>query len=683
MLTMSCYVNANDLDILLAMSLEDLSNTDISVTSAAKKPQNIEDIPAAVYVITNEQIRRSGVRSVAEALALAPGVQVTRISEFNWQVSLRSLNEVLFNKLLVMIDGRSVYSPLMSGTFWHTIDALFQDIDRIEVIRGTAGTMWGGNAANGVVNIITKSSTDTQGHYAEVAAGEKDYQEFNYRYGFSLDDNTTARFYMKGVTSDYYLVNDDSWRNLSGGFRADHNVDNRNISVQAGGYQTRSQHYWFYGNFYLPPEDVFTNTTLNVFARGAYASFDWIEQYNDKTTYELHLWADANSTNEPSAQGEFYTLDLDTLAHHALSEKHQLTAGGGVRVIHRRTESYPDDFYSHVEPWGRYSHDPIGTDFIVNGYGQIESQLNDQWFSTIGAKIEYFSLNDSVEFQPQARFLYRHNDQQQFWFGAGRAAVTPSFVESKTDSYILGTVGITDGNGNIIDSRPTVVYTVNNQNLKNETVRTIDAGYRYSPTHSLSIDNTIFYSKYKNLRMEGDRAWACVYGECIDGSTLPYEIFTLINTFSDGLNADSYGFETAIQWQPLSALKLNTSYSYMKTNAECSGSAGCDANATSGYRLMYDHQPAHFASIQSLWQITPAWQLDLWLKYKSKVEADVPAFSAPSITTLDVRLAWQQKPCWPRIEWIIDGIGKDPYEDLPGKSLIEETFFMRAAWDLP
>ncbi|WP_232092170.1 TonB-dependent receptor plug domain-containing protein [Photobacterium damselae] len=150
LLFISTTAISSELEDLLAMTLTDLSEQTVTVTSAAKKEQDLTDVPAAMYVITNDQIRRSGARSVPEALALAPGVQVTKISEFNWQVSLRGLNEVLFNKLLVMVDGRSVFSPLMSGTFWNTIDTLLEDIDRIEVLRGTAGTMWGGNAANGL-----------------------------------------------------------------------------------------------------------------------------------------------------------------------------------------------------------------------------------------------------------------------------------------------------------------------------------------------------------------------------------------------------------------------------------------------------------------------------------------------------------------------------------------------------
>lgn len=673
--------NGDELDLLMAMSLEELSNADISMTSAAKKEQSLSEIPAAAYVITNEMIRRSGVRSVAEALALAPGVQVTRISEFNWQVSLRGVNEVLFNKLLVMIDGRSVYTPLVSGTFWHTVDTLLEDIERIEIIRGTAGTMWGGNAANGVVNIITKNSRDTQGHYAEVAYGERSYQELNYRYGATINDKLTARAYVKGVTGDYYSINDDLWRNLRGGIRADYEDVNRQFTVQAGGYQTKSNHYWYYADFYQDPANVFTYTDIDIYSRGAYASFDWYEQ-TEKTDYELHLWLDANSTDEPSAEGEFYTFDIDALARTPLNEKHELTTGAGLRAIHRRFADIPEDIFSYVEPWGRYSHEPTGTDVILNAYAQLETQITDKLTSTLGAKVEYFSLNDSVEFQPQARLLYKYSQEQQFWAGIGRAVVTPSFVDTKTDGYFLGTVEITDGNDNVVATAPGVVFTQANEDLKTESVVTLDIGHRFSPMPSLNIDSTLFFSQYNNSRMEGESAWECTFGNCPDGSTIPNYVFTMIEKYSDGLDVENYGFETAIRWTPFESLTLNTSYSYIQTEATCSNHFSCDIDLTTGIKTKYNNQPAHFVSIQSLWNFAPGWQLDLWYKHKSAVDSHSPYYKEPSLSTVDLRLAWQHQPSWPRVELVVDGFGEQAYSELQGKAPVEETIYFKASWNI-
>ncbi|WP_239995967.1 TonB-dependent receptor [Photobacterium phosphoreum] len=242
----------------MSMDLDDLTTQSVTVTTAAKKEQPLSDVPAAVYVITNEQIKRSGVRSIAEALALAPGVQVTKISEYNWQVSLRGLNETLFNKLLVMVDGRSVFSPLMSGTFWHTIDTILEDIDRIEILRGSAGTMWGGNATNGVINIITKNSNETLGQFFEVGVGEYNYKEASYRNGFQINDLTTARLSVKAVQSDYYSFNDDEWNNYNIDFRTDYIEDDRFLTWQVGGYHTKSHHSDWY-RYYVLEQPIYPN----------------------------------------------------------------------------------------------------------------------------------------------------------------------------------------------------------------------------------------------------------------------------------------------------------------------------------------------------------------------------------------------------------------------------------------
>ncbi|MGR5061462.1 TonB-dependent receptor plug domain-containing protein [Photobacterium sp. DNB22_13_2] len=660
----------------MSMSLEELTMVDIHVTSAAKKPQSLKDIPAAVYVISNEQIRRSGVRSVAEALALAPGVQVTRISEFNWQVSLRGLNEVLFNKLLVLIDGRTVYSPLMSGTFWHTIDTLLEDIDRIEIIRGAAGTMWGGNAANGVVNIITKDSQYTLGHYGEIAGGDYGYKELNYRYGTQFNDSLSARAFVKGVKGDYYIDNDDTWRNLHGGIRADISQDDRKVTLQLGGYQTKSEHLWFYADFSSSKYGLYHETDLDVYSEGAYISANWQEQHGNDF-YELNLWADTNSTNEPSAAGKFHTLDLEALVHKKLNSDHQLTWGGGSRVIHRRTAPYPDDRYSHIEPWGRYSHDPIGTDTILNTYFQLESELTDTLSSTLGLKVEHFSLNNATELQPQARLLYKPYKNQQFWLGAARAVVTPSFVANETDGYFLTSVCLS---ADCQDNRPALIYTAANEDLDTESVITFDLGHRYFASNNLTIDSTIFYSQYDNVLMESGSQWLCIYGQCMDGTQLPSEMFTLVQTYSDNLKLENYGFETAINWSPLPSITVNTSYSYIQTSASCSGHVNCEPDATTGSKLLNEHQASHLLSLQTLWQITPAWQFDLWFRHKSAVSTYHTLLQAPSISTLDARVAWHEKTHWPRIELIADALGKDPYEDMPGKARINQTVFLKASW---
>ncbi|WP_299014267.1 TonB-dependent siderophore receptor [uncultured Photobacterium sp.] len=668
------------------MSIEDLSVTNMTVTSAARKEQALSTVPGAVYVISNKQIRRSGARSVAEALALAPGIQVTKISEYNWQVSLRGLNEILFNKLLVMVDGRTVFSPLMSGTFWDTVDTLMADIERIEIIRGTAGTMWGGNAANGVVNIITKHSRDTQGSYLEVSAGEHEYREFNYRYGLTLSETTTARIYAKGVKSNYYTFNDDKWKSYNAGLRADYLNSNTQMTFEAGGYHNKSEHNWLVisynktlDSFHLSPYE------LDDYSRGGYISLDWAKQLS-QTEYEISLWGDANSSVEPSSASEFYTLDIESLVRTELNSAHELTAGGGVRMIHRHTASYPNSSHTQLPLWGRISWDTNNSDYIYNHYLQLESRISDSITTTLGTKVEHFTLNNSTELQPQARIVYAHSKRHKFWAGIGRAVVTPSIVDSTTDHYLFKPT-LQPVNEDTLGYYPLLKFTFGDENLKNESVVTLDMGHRYSPAASLYIGSTVFYSRYKHLRMMTDSFFYCRYGQCLDDSQVPGSLFIQSSHYTDQLNADSYGLELAVDWSPWKNLRLNTSYSFINTETKCQGSATCETDIFGGYPAKYKHQPNHLVSIHSQWDISPAWQLDLWFKYKSAVNSGVTfsdgnqPFDAPSVSTLDMRLAWHEKPNWPKIELVIDAIGEDSYEDQPGKAKIEETAYLRASWD--
>lgn len=685
-LLFSASVKSNDLDTLMAMSLEDLSATQITVTTAAKKEQSLSSVPGAVYVISDEQIRRSGVRSIAEALALAPGVQVTKISEFNWQVSLRGLNEVLFNKLLVMIDGRTVFSPLMSGTFWDTVDTVLEDIERIEIMRGTAGTMWGGNAANGVVNIITKHSRDTLGNYLEISAGEHNYREINYRYGMTLSETTTARVFAKGQKSDYYFFNDDQWENYRGGIRIDYFNSDTQIIFESGGYHNKSSHDWLsvglnkkLNYFYLQPGQ------FDDYSRGGYISLDVTKQLN-QTDYEVSLWADTNSSAEPSSNGEFYTLDFEGLLRNRFNSTHELTSGAGIRLVHRHNASYPTGKNDTLPLWGRVTREPKGTDTIYNAYLQLESTLNDTITTTLGTKIEHFTLNHSTELQPQARVLYSYSPQHQWWTGVGRAVVTPSVVDSVTDHYIF-----TDTTQPISPTQmgrfPVLKFTFGNEEMENESVITWDLGHRYTHSPSLSIDSTVFYSRYKHLRMLDEPYLYCSFGSCRDGVTVPGGLFVQSSHYTNQLNAESVGFETAFHWQPLSNLRIQTSYSFINTEPDCQGLKYCDTDTFGGYPAKYKYQPHHFVSVFSQWDITQAWQLDLWYRYKSAVNSGVTfknghkPFDAPSVSTFDVRLAWQEKPDWPKVELIIDALGKEQYEDQPGKAKIEETAYLRASWD--
>jgi len=209
----------------LDLSIEELMK--VEVTSASRRTQKLSEVPSAIFVITQDDIRRSGATSIPEALRMAPGVEVARIGTDKWAISIRGFNGRFADKLQVLMDGRSVYNPLFAGVQWEQQDTLMEDIERIEVIRGPNAAVWGANAVNGIINIITKKAADTQGTLLSAGGGSFEQGFFGARHGGKINDDTFYRFYAKGFTRDQMKTTigenaNDAWHNARGGFRLDH-----------------------------------------------------------------------------------------------------------------------------------------------------------------------------------------------------------------------------------------------------------------------------------------------------------------------------------------------------------------------------------------------------------------------------------------------------------------------------
>lgn len=226
----------NSLDQLMSMSLEELSMLDVEMETASKVAQKLTDIPSSVYVLSNERIQRSGAKSIAEVLMLVPGLKVTKFNETSWFVSTRGFHDGLYNKMLVMMDGRSLFSPVYGGTYWSDVDYILADIERIEVLKGPGGTVWGGNAVNGVVNIITKSASDTQGTYISGLASNTDNYEISVRQGLSLNADVNARAFYKYREEPSYRSNEsEKWKAQSAGMVFQPSDAEQHWSLRIGG----------------------------------------------------------------------------------------------------------------------------------------------------------------------------------------------------------------------------------------------------------------------------------------------------------------------------------------------------------------------------------------------------------------------------------------------------------------
>ncbi|RPI20118.1 MAG: TonB-dependent receptor, partial [Acidobacteria bacterium] len=308
---------------------------DMKVTSVSKKEEKSFRTPAAVFVVTNEEIRRSGARNIPDALRLVPGVQVAQIDANKWAISIRGFNHRFANKLLVLIDGRSVYTPIFSGVYWGLQDLLLEDIERIEVIRGPGATLWGSNAVNGVINIITRHSKDTQGGYAEVGAGTLEHGYGSARHGAQLGDNATYRVYAKLSNRGDFdafvpgATPDDHWWNTRAGFRLDWDASKKD-NVMAQGDFTGGD---YGGNTITPSfQPPFSRilTTRNDFMSGN-GLVRWTRRFSDKSSTNLQFYFDRTSYEEPVGQLLWNSFDVEFQHQWTPTPRHGFSWGLGSR----------------------------------------------------------------------------------------------------------------------------------------------------------------------------------------------------------------------------------------------------------------------------------------------------------------------------------------------------------------
>ena len=403
------------------MSLQELM--DLDVTSVAKEPQPYGQAPAAIVVITGDQIRRSGASSIPEALRLADNLDVAQQNSHDWAISARGFNTALGDKLLVLIDGRSVYTPLYSGVFWDQQDYLLADLDRIEVISGPGGTLWGANAVNGVINITTKDAKDTQGVYVEGGGGSYLRDFGGARYGGTLSSNVIFRVYGKYFDRSDEVVSNgndasDSWRMARGGFRIDDEASDQN-------------HLTLQGDFYNGDEDVATGGSAHV--NGNNVLGRWSHTFSEDSDLSLQMYFDRTHLADPIPA---YTIGAITLAR----------AG----ILTDDLDTYDLDFQHHFHVgswnniiWGlgyRFTHEedinapaiaflpPTLDQNLYSGFVQDEIKIRENLLFTLGTKLEHNDYT-GFEVEPDARLQWNITPKQMLWAAISRAVRTPSRID--------------------------------------------------------------------------------------------------------------------------------------------------------------------------------------------------------------------------------------------------------------
>ena len=524
---------------LLNLSLEELSN--IEVTSVSKKKEKETEAAAAIYVITQDDIRRSGATAIPELLRMVPGITVTQAGSHDWTVASRGFNDQFSNKLLVLMDGRTIYSPLFSGVIWDMQDTMLEDIERIEVIRGPGATLWGANAVNGVINIITKDAKDTQGGMVTAIAGNQINGIGGARYGGKISQDSYLRAYAKYTNYDDQDVAaggsaHDSWQKQQAGFRSDSKVsDSAHLTVQSDIYALDENSPYTFPDL---NSGTFTSRADGRKGRGANILARWTEKQSSNSEISLQAYFDNAYLQTSFFNDETNTADIDF--QHAWTgwQQQEVVWGLGYRYIHDTNDPASQQFA--LTPKTR-------SDNLFNLFVQDKfTLLPESVFLTLGSK---FERNDysGFEVQPSARMSWLIADNQTLWGSVARAVHTPSrFTDDGSLSLVIDPV--TANPINIL------VANAGNRSLDSEELIAYELGYRIQPTKSLSFDAAAFYNDYDKIFTgvlnPADAAFNGVY--------ILQPVYTR-NTNS----VQSMGFELSSKWNVSKEWQLAGAYSYI------------------------------------------------------------------------------------------------------------------------
>ncbi len=520
---------AQDLDI--AEELKWLQAETV-VFSAARREENLFTSSSAAYVITNEDIRNSGADSVPELLRMAPGVNVARINASQYAISIRSFNGQYAEKLLVMIDGRTVYTPTYAGVHWEVQDMVLEDIERIEVIRGPGSSIWGANAVNGVINILTKKADDTAGGLVAIRGGTDQQQSLALRYG-SNSERFSSRLYAKGKHVDDMLDNQylqDNWHQGRIGGRLDWQQSNdTTFSVLADGYTTTMASNWVTVQPDTAPYQSLDTTDTRQDGANMVARLHHRFGVNNELT--LQSYVDYGKLDMAIFTEERTTLDVDFQHFLGLSSRNLLTWG----LEYRYSQDKMDNTFT-------VSFQPENLSYsIFSGFLQDKLALvKERLYLTIGAKLEHHQYT-GFEFQPTTRLLWLPSSSQTAWLSVSKASRTPSRINHDVRERFY------------YDATPRFTEITGNPEISSEKLLAYELGYRIRPSRKLECDAALFYNEYEDLIAIGDlQGWQTVDGVEINQGGQ-----------ANSMSGSSWGGELSFTYDATLWWRLKGSYSYL------------------------------------------------------------------------------------------------------------------------
>jgi len=591
---------------LLALSLEELMQ--VQVTSVAAWPQALADTPAAMHVITAVDIRRSGARTLPELLRQVPGMDVAQINASTWAVSARGITGRFANMLLVMVDGRTVYSPMFGGVFWEAESIPLDEIERIEVIRGPGGTLWGANAVNGVINIITRPVGAGPSEHTEVGAGTRERVYARTRRDVPLRDGSRLRlgaqaFDRKAFDDPAGGRSHDAWNDARGGFRWDAERLGGALSVDGAAYSGRADFTAPVASL-TPPGMPLVDGTAEM--AGAHLMLRW-NRDNGAGGWQVRAYLDRADRRHIQYGHRVQTGDVE-VRRRVVRGRNDLTAGAGARLV---TDRVAQTLSAGFDPDHRSAR-------WFNGFVQDEVRLGETWRLTVGTKLEHNSYT-GFETQPSVRLLWRPAPAHTLWWAASRAVRVP------TRSYqdVRFVTDVTDG------TPPTVTAALGNPALDATELLALEAGYRGRPADAVSVDVALFANRY-------DRLNNLVLGTpFLETSPAPAHLLVPL-TIGQGDEAEAFGAEASAVWQVTGRLRLTSGYTWLKVNVfqDATTFAAGPVPEQEGNAPQQQLRLAARADLPGSVTLDGAVQ----------VVDQLPALAVPAYVLLDLRVGWEPLP---------------------------------------
>jgi len=594
---------------LASMDIEDLMN--LQVTTASKNEQKLSQTATAMYVITKEDIRRSGMTSVAELLRMVPGMDVAQVDANTWAISSRGFNDRFANKLLVLIDGRAVYTLTYSGVYWEVQDLVLEDIDRVEVIRGPGGLLWGANAVNGVINIITKKAEDTQGTLVTVESGNQERASTTAQYGGRAKNGAYrifARYFDREPFANVSGGNAaDGWDMLHGGVRSDWHLSQRDTLVVQGDLYNGRVGRAVTGVFSFAPN---APQTSNVWTQvdGGNMLGRWRRTLSSTSDVALQIYYDHYRKMDPVLGEHRQVGDVDFQDHFVAHSRHSITWGAGIR----RT-------VDHMVGSLALGFRPSGTsEFLFGEFVQDEIALvRDRLRLNLGMRFESEEYEIPKLF-PDIRLIWTPTVRRALWMAVSRAERTPSRADAGLD---VDTANVS-GSGGI----PTTIEVDGNPEFGDEDLIAFQAGYRAQYGRHLSAELTGYHNQYSGVR---GTAQGTPFVETDPGP--PHLVLPQIYTNSIAGGTD--GVEVSSTWQAASPWKLSGGYTWLRMNLHSilPGDHSADLAAIEGTG------PTEQFNLRSYLNLPQGIQFDTMMYFVGGLST----FSVPAYTRLDSRIAWR------------------------------------------